>query len=63
MEGDCDASRLSSNLFEMEWPPRSGRTARFPEVDRGEWFDRAQALTKVAAGQRPVIERLYEELG
>jgi predicted NUDIX family NTP pyrophosphohydrolase len=60
--GDCDPTALHSNLFEMEWPPKSGRTARFPEVDRGDWFDRQEALVKIAAGQRPILERLYAEL-
>jgi predicted NUDIX family NTP pyrophosphohydrolase len=61
LEGDCDPARLTSNLFEMEWPPKSGRTARFPEVDRGGWFDRAAALQKIVAGQRPVLEKFYAE--
>ena len=62
IEGDCDPAALHSNLFEMEWPPKSGRSARFPEVDRGAWFDRQQALLKIVTGQRPVLERLYAEL-
>ena len=62
IEGDCDPAALSSNLFEMEWPPKSGRTARFPEVDRGGWFDRQQALLKISSGQRPGLERLSAEL-
>src|SRR5687767_12795235 len=37
-EGDCDPSKIRSNLFSMEWPPRSGRMQEFPEIDRGEWF-------------------------
>jgi len=63
VEGDCDPADLTSNLFEMEWPPKSGRTGHFPEVDRGGWFDREQALLKVTAGQRPVVEKFYAELG
>ena len=62
IEGDCDPAGLHSNLFEMEWPPKSGRSARFPEVDRGAWFDRQQALLNIVTGQRPVLERLYAEL-
>jgi predicted NUDIX family NTP pyrophosphohydrolase len=62
IEGDCDPAALNSNLFEMEWPPKSGRTARFPEVDRGDWFDRQQALMKIATGQRPILEAFYAEL-
>ena len=63
IEGDCDPAGLRSNLFEMEWPPKSGRTAQFPEVDRGDWFEQAQALVKIAVGQRPVLEKLYAEIG
>ena len=62
IEGDCDPAQLNSNLFEMEWPPKSGRTAQFPEVDRGGWFDRARALEKITRGQRPILERLYAGL-
>jgi predicted NUDIX family NTP pyrophosphohydrolase len=61
VEGDCEPAALRSNLFEMEWPPRSGRTGQFPEVDRGGWFDRAKALRKITAGQRPVLAKLYAE--
>jgi len=63
VEGDCNPADLQSNLFEMEWPPKSGRTARFPEVDRGSWFERVPALLKIAQGQRPVLEKFYGELG
>jgi predicted NUDIX family NTP pyrophosphohydrolase len=59
VEGDCDPADLTSNLFEIEWPPKSGRSAQFPEVDRGGWFDRAQALLKITKGQRPVLEAFY----
>jgi predicted NUDIX family NTP pyrophosphohydrolase len=45
----------------MEWPPRSGRTAQFPEVDRGGWFDEPAALARIAPGQRVVVERFYAE--
>jgi predicted NUDIX family NTP pyrophosphohydrolase len=61
VEGDCDPANLSSNHFEMEWPPRSGRSQQFPEVDRGAWFDRTQALTKVSAGQRAMLESFFAE--
>ena len=61
VEGDCDPAALRSNLFDMEWPPQSGRTAQFPEVDRGGWFDRPTALRKIAPGQRAVLESFYAE--
>ena len=63
VEGDCNPADLRSNLFEMEWPPKSGRSGRFPEVDRGDWFDKERALRKVAQGQRPLIEKFFAELG
>ena len=63
VEGDCNPAELHSTLFEMEWPPKSGRTARFPEVDRGSWFDRMPALLKITKGQRPVLEKFYAEPG
>ncbi len=62
IEGDCDPSALSSNLFTMEWPPRSGRTAEFPEVDRGAWFGQAESLIRIASGQRPILEKFYAGL-
>lgn len=61
VEGDCDPANVRSNLLNMEWPPGSGRSGSFPEVDRGAWFDRPAALRKIAPGQRPVLERFYEE--
>jgi predicted NUDIX family NTP pyrophosphohydrolase len=61
-EGDCDPALLSSNSFEMEWPPRSGRRAQFPEVDRGAWFDLSTAAEKIHRGQRPLLERLASQL-
>jgi predicted NUDIX family NTP pyrophosphohydrolase len=61
VEGNCDPAALHSNLFDMEWPPRSGRTGQFPEVDRGGWFDRPAALRKIAPGQRVVLESFYAE--
>jgi predicted NUDIX family NTP pyrophosphohydrolase len=63
VEGNLDPTKLSSNLFEIEWPPGSGRTARFPEIDRGGWFDRVQALQKIVGGQRAVLEKFYAEFG
>src|ERR1700722_9283092 len=57
-EGDCDAEKLVSNSFQMEWPPRSGRMAEFPEVDRGGWFSIAAARERILKGQAPFIDRL-----
>jgi predicted NUDIX family NTP pyrophosphohydrolase len=61
IEGDCESASLRSNLFEMEWPPKSGRRAQFPEADRGDWFEQTAALIKITAGQRAVLEKFYGE--
>ncbi len=63
IEADVDARALKSGTFELEWPPHSGRKAEFPEVDRGQWFALSEALVKISAGQRPIIERLLPKLG
>ena len=63
LEGDFDVSRLQSNSFEMEWPPKSGRRQSFPEVDRAGWFAPEDARRKILAGQRAFIERLLAKLG
>ena len=49
-------------MFSMEWPPRSGKTAEFPEVDKAGWFDLDEALAKVTKGQRPIIAALADKL-
>jgi predicted NUDIX family NTP pyrophosphohydrolase len=61
IEGDCNPAELRSNLFEMQWPPGSGRTTQFPEADRGAWFESSRALHKIIKGQRPVLEKLCAE--
>jgi len=63
LEGDFDVSRLQSNTFELEWPPKSGRKQSFPEVDRAGWFAPEAARQKILAGQRPFIERLLARVG
>jgi predicted NUDIX family NTP pyrophosphohydrolase len=63
VEGDFDPATLRSNLFELEWPPRSGAKRTFPEVDRVEWLAPSEARTKIQPGQAPFIDRLLEGLG
>jgi predicted NUDIX family NTP pyrophosphohydrolase len=58
IEGDVDVSEIVSNTFEMEWPPRSGRTAEFPEVDRADWFTPDEARRKLLRGQVVLLDRL-----
>ncbi len=62
VEANLDTAQVNPGMFEMEWPPRSGRTQRFPEVDRAEWFDTTVARDKLSAGQRPCLDRLAEHL-
>ena len=62
VEGDFDPADLTSNVFEMQWPPRSGRTQEFPEVDRAEWFDPDTARRKLVSAQAELIDRLEHAL-
>jgi predicted NUDIX family NTP pyrophosphohydrolase len=60
VEGDLDADTITSNTFEIEWPPRSGLRQTFPEVDRASWFTIAEARAKLLAAQMPLLERLLD---
>jgi predicted NUDIX family NTP pyrophosphohydrolase len=55
---DVDPAAIRSNVFEIEWPPRSGRKQTFAEIDKAEWFDTETARNKINAGQAVLIERL-----
>jgi predicted NUDIX family NTP pyrophosphohydrolase len=61
-ESDLDAAAVRSNTFTMEWPPRSGRTAEFPEIDRAGWFDPETARQKLIGAQAGLLDRLLERL-
>ena len=61
-EGDLDPALLLSNLFELEWPPRSGLLQQFPEIDRVEWFGLEAARGKLLPAQLPFLERLAKAL-
>jgi predicted NUDIX family NTP pyrophosphohydrolase len=61
-EGDCDPTQIKSNTFSMEWPPRSGKQAEFPEVDRAEFFNLEEAKTKINSAQIPFLEELQRRL-
>ena len=58
VEGSLDPAEAHSNMFEMEWPPRSGRRELFQEIDRVAWFDPDQARLRIKPTQAPFIERL-----
>jgi predicted NUDIX family NTP pyrophosphohydrolase len=61
-EGDFDVDSVTSNSFELEWPPRSGNIQRFPEVDRAGWFDVEKAREKLNPAQQAFVERLVQLL-
>ena len=63
LTGDLDVTRVASNTFEMEWPPRSGRMQTFPEVDRAQWFALPDAREKVNGAQAELLDRLARALG
>jgi predicted NUDIX family NTP pyrophosphohydrolase len=56
VEGDIDHETIFSNLFEMEWPPKSGKKQSFPEIDRAGWFGVDEAKVKINTGQLGLIE-------
>jgi predicted NUDIX family NTP pyrophosphohydrolase len=60
---DCDPSRLQSNTFSIEWPPRSGLVREFPEVDRAAWFPLAEARRRIAPGQVGFLDQLAAAVG
>ena len=62
-EADLDADAIVSNEFELEWPPRSGRIGRFPEVDRAAWFGLAEARERINSAQAVLLDRLAEIVG
>lgn len=59
-EVDLDADAITSNEFELEWPPRSGRMQRFPEVDRAAWFDLAEARRRINSAQAAFLDWLQQ---
>jgi predicted NUDIX family NTP pyrophosphohydrolase len=63
IEADCDAARVRSNLFSMQWPPKSGRIQQFPEVDRAAWFTIPEARRRILPSQSGFIDQLVDALG
>jgi predicted NUDIX family NTP pyrophosphohydrolase len=62
VRGSIDARRVSSNMFTMEWPPKTGKKQEFPEVDRAGWFPPVAAKQKLVKGQVELVDRLCEQL-
>lgn len=58
VEADVDTGKVKSNTFELEWPPKSGKFQKYPEIDRAEWFNYEEAKKKILKGQIPVIDEL-----
>jgi len=61
-EGDCDPSQIKSNTFSIEWPPRSGKQAEFPEIDRAEFFNLEDAKIKINPAQIPLLEEVQRSV-
>ena len=62
LQMDADVSQITSNLFELEWPPKSGRKILVPEVDKAEWFSTEEAVRKIVPGQAAFIGELVKLL-
>jgi predicted NUDIX family NTP pyrophosphohydrolase len=58
LEWDCDATKIQSNSFEMEWPKGSGKLRSFPEIDRAAWFTLGEAKLRILKGQVPLLDEL-----
>jgi predicted NUDIX family NTP pyrophosphohydrolase len=61
LEGNC-STKIRSNNFSMEWPPKSGQIREFPEVDRANWFPIREARVRMHKGQREFLERLIARI-
>jgi predicted NUDIX family NTP pyrophosphohydrolase len=61
-KADFNPEEIKSNLFEIEWPPKSGKNQLFPEIDKGGWFPFEEARKKILAGQTPLLEELEKKL-
>jgi predicted NUDIX family NTP pyrophosphohydrolase len=58
VEGDIDPQTIFSNLFEIEWPPKSNKMQSFPEIDRAGWFEAVEAKVRINGGQAALIANL-----
>jgi predicted NUDIX family NTP pyrophosphohydrolase len=59
-QGDCDPAQIRSNTFALEWPPKSGLTQEFPEIDRAKFYDLVAARQKILVSELPLLDRLAE---
>lgn len=63
IEGNIDAAMVHSNMFSLEWPPKSGTLQEFPEIDRAEWFDVETSRRKLNVQQAGIVDELINKLG
>jgi len=61
-EGNCSAKDIRSNVFSIEWPPKSGKMQEFPEVDRAAWFSFEEARERILKGQSGFLDRLVARI-
>lgn len=61
LEYELDLSKMKSNTFEIEWPPKSGKVQAFPEIDKGEWFTEKTAIEKINPAQGAFIIEVVEK--
>ena len=61
-EGEIDADKIRSNLFPLEWPPKSGKYIDVPEVDKGEWFTLESARQKILPVLSPMLDDFLENV-
>jgi predicted NUDIX family NTP pyrophosphohydrolase len=62
VERDVDTKGIQSNMFEMEWPPKSGKRQLFPEIDKAEWFTPEMAMEKLISAQISLLKELEEKI-
>ena len=63
VEGDCDADAVRSEVFSVEWPPKSGKQQAFPEIDRAAWFSPDEARGKLVPAQSALVDQLLRAIG
>lgn len=62
VKGSFDPAKIKSNTFETEWPPKSGRKIKFPEIDKAGWFTINEAKKKIVSGQIPLLDELQSKI-
>jgi predicted NUDIX family NTP pyrophosphohydrolase len=63
IEYDLNVDRITSNTFDLEWPPKSGKKLAVPEVDKAAWFSLPEARRRIQKGQLPILDELLRRIG